>query len=131
MVELIYTDKSLIVEGTYQVNTILYCEIVNISTNRPYIEIVTIHNKTIYVDGSLSKIIPNLPPYFFRCNQSSIVNLLYVKLYAQPALHTALNKKFTVSAHNFHTCKEKLVWVQKTYTACLDCLFCKSKTVCK
>jgi DNA-binding LytR/AlgR family response regulator len=112
---IIFCDKELIIEEKSKGTCLNYNQIIDISTNKPYVVISTLEKRQIYLEISLLELEKQLPPFFFRCNQSSIINLLFVNLYETKKknyiLYTVLGKNFTVSPKNKKNFKNKCYYL--------------------
>jgi DNA-binding LytR/AlgR family response regulator len=125
---LVLCDKEMVVTDSHQFFCLRYNQIIDITTNRPYVVITLLDKREIYVLSSLSKLMQNLPVTFFRCNQSSIVNLWYIKSCMRSGrsliIHTALEKQFSVSPKYKNLFKDRLYFV-KNVSIDEECVFCK------
>jgi DNA-binding LytR/AlgR family response regulator len=125
---LVFCDSEMIVIDSHQIFCLRYNQIVDITTNRPYVVITLLNKHEIYLLSSLSKLLQNLPVTFFRCNHSSIVNLRYIKSCTRSGrsliIHTALEKQFSVSPKYKSLFKGRLCFA-KNLSVDERCVFCK------
>ena len=125
---LIFNDKGLIIQERSKGACLCYCEIVSIREDRPYATILTVTGKRYNVLMSLQKIMEHLPSFFFRCSQSDIVNLLYIKEYESKGqtllLHTLSNQEVSVSKLNRKSFYENYRMIGNSYSRCIGCLSC-------
>ena len=126
---LIFNDNELIIQERSKGVCLRYCELVSIKADRPYVALLTAIGKRYDVSISLQKIMEYLPEFFFRCSQSDIVNLLYIKKYEPKGqsllLHAIPNQMVSVSKLNRKSFYEKYVSTRSSYSKCIKCLFCK------
>jgi DNA-binding LytR/AlgR family response regulator len=116
-----FCDKEMIIDKKNKVICLSYSKIVDISTNRPYVVISTMDNQSIYLEASLIELEENLPIVFFRCNQSSIINLFHVTCYKENEIYLVFGKVFILSF-----AKKKL---SKQNYYILDLIYFNVKTV--
>ena len=94
-----------------------------------------VQRKKIYLEISLLELEKQLPLFFFRCNRSSIVNLLFVNIYETKKknyiLHTVSGKKFPVSLRNRKTFKSKFLYLKQHDFYSENCIMCKRAWVGK
>ncbi|MDR0697799.1 MAG: LytTR family transcriptional regulator DNA-binding domain-containing protein [Tannerella sp.] len=106
-----------------------YNQIVDITTNRPYVTITLSDDQKVLINLSLLALSKNLPVIFFQCNHSSIVNLLHVSSYYKEGrffyLHTKLGKQFRVSPKYDHDLFEKIHFAKSHSVLFYECLSCK------
>ena len=111
---IIYGDKEIVIEENNKIICIGYDQIDYISTNRPYLEIITTEKRTVLCEQSLSEMQKKLPPCFFRCNRSFIVNLLHICLFQKEKNRyyfyiSYTNKKFKIAAKSTKAFKRQLI----------------------
>jgi len=125
-----YCDKELIIEDPHKIICMGYDQIALISTNKPYLQITTIDRKTIIFDGLIAELKKNLPDFFFCCNRSILVNLLYVttfeKICNKYQIHiTVLDKTINIASEYNDLFKRKLIEIKNCTSLSPLCLFCK------
>ena len=101
-----------------------YCDIVAITTDRPYIAIHTKYDiKEILINSTLHEIIGQLPCVFFLSNQSTIINLFYLSAYTQKdseyLLYLNNGQKYKVARRKRKEFKAKLLYLKENCS--LDC----------
>lgn len=110
-----------------------YCDIVSITTERPYIVIHTKDVlKEIWVNSTLHVFVEKLPSVFILINQSSIINLFHLSVYTQKGseymLHLNNGLKYKVARRKRKMFKERLLYLKNNCS--LDCalrLVCNNK----
>jgi DNA-binding LytR/AlgR family response regulator len=125
---IIFCDREMIIEEKAGGIFLDYRRIIDFSTDKPYIKVSTIDKKYIHLETTLSELETQLPPFFFRCNQSAIVNLLLVTMYRldkrKYILSTSLEKNFYVSPPNKSKFKEMLFFYKTHHFQSDGCFFC-------
>ncbi len=111
-------------------SSLKYYDIITIITDTPYVTILAKgYEKKIYINYSLSKIIEELPSVFFLCNQSTIINLYYLRLYeekySQYTLHLKNGQNFKVSRRRRNAFKDRLLHLKSNCS-----LDCEQKSLC-
>lgn len=126
----IFYEKEIVIQDKSSTISILYCNIIGIYTDRPYAIITTFQHKSFHVLTSLSKIQKQLPPFFFRCSQSTIVNMLYIREYISKGrslcIQTLHNKKESVSKSSKKEFIDTFFQIKDSYTQCIECIACKT-----
>jgi DNA-binding LytR/AlgR family response regulator len=102
-----------------------YDEIAYIICERPYSEIYCIkggETKKYLVCISLSKIEIDLPPIFFRCNQSTIINIRFLKSFDKKNNILFMDgAQFSLSFRNISLFKKHRKFLDKIYCHCTLC----------
>lgn len=131
MDKIVFCDKEMIIEDGRKTIFLTYYQIVDITTSRPYIVVTLLNNDKFFIDSSLSQLYAHLPVVFFKCNRSSIINLLHVKLYLKEKrhfkVHTALQKQFCISPQYSDEFKKKLYFIKTHSFFSEDCLSCNKQ----
>ena len=127
--KILFNDREILIEERSRGICLSYSKITDFSTDKPYIRISTTDKKIIYLDTTLTELETQLPPFFFRCNQSSIVNLLLITTYRlnkrKYILSIGLEKEFSVSTQNRKKFKEILFFYKTNNFYSNNCLCCK------
>ena len=125
---ILFGDQELFIEERTKGICLSYRQIVDFSTDKPYIKVSTTDNKSLYLETTLAELETHLPLFFFRCNQSTIVNLLLVSAYRKDKrkyiLSTSLSKEFSVSPQNINLFKEVLTFYKTNQFISNDCISC-------
>ena len=125
-----YQQKMSIIDSS-SIYYLKYCEIYCIFYIKPYTFILTIHNKEILLNYSLSKLTENLPKFFLSCNKSTIVNILHVRsLYKKNNSYYILlynEKKYKVSRRKVQMMKEMLIQAGNNIQICDSCVFIEAR----
>ena len=127
--KILFNDREMLIEERCKGICLNYRKIIDFTTDKPYIRVSATDKKIIYLDTTLSELEAQLPPFFFRCNQSSIVNLLLITAYRlykrKYVLSTCFDKEFSVSTQNREKFKELLFFFKTHNFNSEDCLCCK------
>lgn len=117
MDKLTFTSDSIVIYGQTKIYKLQYKEILSFTVNRPYLVVTTTKKKHIYIQISISKIAQILPNYFCLCNQSTIINLLYVCSYEEQDGHIIVglsnSTSFTVSRRCKKHIKDGMLYIDK------------------
>lgn len=119
-----YHDMDMFISSHSKNLLLKYCDIVAITTDRPYVVIYTKDNdKGIFVDSTLHDIIEQLPYVFFLSNQSTIVNLFCLSVYTQKGseylLHLNNGQKYRVARRKRREFRARLLYLIENCS--LDC----------
>lgn len=124
--EISYLSSRMVIEDAGSVYAFDYREIYCIVYRNSYTVICTA-NKEKMITYSLTKLQENLPPIFFSCNKSTLVNLSYVKSIEYNKNNSVLelcnNTQFNVSRRKRKELKLMMVSVIEGVT-CKDCFLC-------
>jgi DNA-binding LytR/AlgR family response regulator len=118
--EIGYGDKEMYIKQSLKIYRLKYENIISISVDRPYI-MITIPDKNIYMETSLTKLETNLPDFFFRCNRKTVVNLMHVLVYKESDgnLYTNLGKVYNVSFRRRKYCMKRIDRINKQSSRCV------------
>ncbi len=129
-----YHNTDILISGCSKGLSLRYCDIVAITTSKPYVIIHTKNNSgKILVNSTLHEIIECLPCTFFLSNQSTIVNLFNLNSYRQEGtdflLYLDNGLKCKVARRKRKEFKSKLSYL-KTILKKKCPSDCEHKTIC-
>ena len=123
-----YLEQEMIIEDSNCIFSLQYDIIAYIQYQKPYIIIRLFSGKEHFIYHSLSHFANHLPLAFLACNQSFIVNLLYIQLIkkedAKLLIFTKDGKKIYVSRRNHKVIQERYYQIKNTSLKCDKCVFC-------
>jgi len=117
--------------SSYPKNIFLkYCDIVAITTNRPYVVFYTKDDmKGVFVNSTLHEIIERLPYVFFLINQSTIINLFNLTAFTRSGsvylFHLDSKQEYKVARR-----KRKEFWIRLSYLKQKCSLDCEHRMAC-
>lgn len=119
-----YHDMDMFISNHSKNMLLKYCDIVAVTTDRPYVVIYTKDNdKGILVNSTLRELIEHLPDVFFLSNQSTIINLFYLSAYMQNGseylLYLNNGQKYMVARRKRKEFRERLLYLMENCS--LDC----------
>ena len=113
-----FCEKEIIICEKTKIVCLPHSDILFITTDCPYLVIMTTDNQKIYVKLSLSSLARKLPLVFFQCSQSVVVNLYFIKTYGigtQHILYLDAKRSFVVSRRRQKGLRERLLLFKKYY----------------
>jgi hypothetical protein len=118
------------------IELIPYRDIMYLTYDRPYTLLVYMERekkKKIFLQVSLRSIERSLPAVFFRCSQSSILNLCYLQEYRHPEKQAVMEDGMTVSVsrRKYPELQERLASLPRLSPLCDPCLACTNACLTK
>jgi DNA-binding LytR/AlgR family response regulator len=121
-------NKTILVKSNCNGIVLHYDEILYFHSDKPYIEIKTNKNKLpILITSTINFFSNHLPPSFYYCNRSTIINLHYVSEYKKENRHLKVtlndNSVFRISQKKRNNFIEKMQRLGEFDTKCTFCIF--------